>query len=244
MVIILILIEKWIRFATLDEFYIKEDASTEPLFGDYLYPATFLIGDCRFYAAIIVTLLFVRMTRMFSFSSKLTMFSDVLLRAQMDIIFFFFTFIVFIIVFSLIGNIIFGVSDVKFQDFGTSIFYLFLITIQSINSHEIIFYSRTFTSVFGLVYLFIIILLLNMFVAIIISHYIEYYTEQGYLKDSVIKLLVKSILAGNPPQIKDKKSSSIWTRLKYKILIRFHRFAYSIKKEFAYLEEQARCKLA
>ena len=91
----MILIEKWIRFATLDEFYIKEDASTEPDYEDYLYPATFLMSEFRSYAAIIVTLLFVRMTRMFSFSSKLTMFSDVLVRAQMDMSFFFIMFVVF-----------------------------------------------------------------------------------------------------------------------------------------------------
>ena len=244
MVLELSLIDKWIRFATLDEFYIKEDASTEPLFGDYLYPATFLMSEFRSYAAIIVTLLFVRMTRMFSFSSKLTMFSDVLVRAQRDISFFFIMFVVFTIAFSLIGNIIFAVSDIKFQDFGSSAFTLFLVAIRSINSNEIIFYSRTFTSVFGLAYLFIMILLLNMFVAIIISHYIEYYTEQGYLKESVIKLLAKSFLVDHPPEIEDEKSSTVWKRLKYKILIRLYRFAHSIKKESKYVEEQARCKLA
>jgi ABC-type phosphate transport system permease subunit len=172
------------------------------------------------------------------------MFSDVLLRAQRDTSFFLIMFVAFTIAFSLIGNIIFGVSDFKFQDFGSSAFSLFLVAIRSINSNEIIFYSRTFTSVYGLVYLLITILLLNMFFAIIISHYIEYYTEQGYLKDSVIKLLVKSFLVDHPPQIEDKKGSTVWKRLKYKILIRLHRFAHSIRKEIKYLEEQARCKLA
>jgi hypothetical protein len=102
MVLELSLIDKWIRFATLDEFYIKEDSTTEPYFSEYLFPATHFLNDSRLYAAVIVSLLFVKMTTLFSFSSKLTMFSDVLVRARMDMAFFFTMFIVFSIAFSLI----------------------------------------------------------------------------------------------------------------------------------------------
>lgn len=165
MILILILIQTWIKIVTEDEFYIEENAVAEGGLN-FVQNCVYFQSQYLKYASITIILLLVRMTRMFSFSSKLSIFSDIIDKSWIDITFFILMFSIFLLIFSLTGYMIFGVTDEQFRDFGSSVFRVFLICIG--NSSAIAYYSQTFVHIFGIIYVLFVVILLNMFIAIIL----------------------------------------------------------------------------
>ena len=127
------------------------------------------------------------------FSDKLSIFYDVISLSLPDVVFFIITMVIYLLGYSLMGHMLFGISDGDFESFWDSTLTLFLITIGTKSTLDIKTFDLVMRSVFGVSYMVISLLLLNMLVAIYISHYFQYKGEMGNTKMKFINLICKII---------------------------------------------------
>ena len=88
---------------------------------------------------------------------------------------------------------LFGTNNNNFNSIEQSLLTLFLISIGSMSVFNIQTFNLIERALFSVSYLLINLMLLNMLVAIIVSHYLEYYVEMGSTKSKVISLFFKMI---------------------------------------------------
>jgi hypothetical protein len=115
----------------------------------------------------------------FEFSSKLSMFSEIVEAAAFDVLFFLLMFIVIMIAYSIGARSVFGVANEDFNNIGSAILTNFLIIIGSYKIDDIRSINTLVLALYAISLLLVNLVLLNMFVAIIGSHYFEYYTNNA-----------------------------------------------------------------
>ena len=77
------------------------------------------------------------------------------------------------------------------------------------SSQSIITFNTNIRNIFCSIFLVLTILLLNMFVAIIGSHYFEYYMELGDVKFNSVKLFINSIIGDHEKYVYEADQSLI-----------------------------------
>ena len=122
------------------------------------------------------------------------MFSEIMKSAVYDITFFALMFIIVLISYSLSTHILFGVRNENFADIKECLMSCILIILGAYNVGDINTIDKPILRFVGITFLFVNLLLLNMFIAIISSYYFEYYAENsGSDEDSLLKQIVRII---------------------------------------------------
>lgn len=191
MVITLINIKLWIQVVTENEFTINEDGSAPGSF-EYVYNTVEHLQSYRYLSSFNVIVMFINIMRLFTFSSKLSMFYEILQKAIFDIILFLVILFLIICGYALVGHILFGYSDQSFSTYIDSFFSIFLIVVGASSSFDILSYFTLTKTTFGLSLIIISIFLLNMLVAIVGSHFFEHFIEQENVKANFFKLFILS----------------------------------------------------
>jgi hypothetical protein len=143
----------------------------------------------------------------FEFSSKLSMFSGIVEAAAHDVIFFLIMFIVIMIAYSIGARLVFKVANEDFNDFQSAILTNFLIIIGSYKIDDIRSINTLVLAFYAISLLLVNLVLLNMFVAIIGSHYFEYYTNNAGTENlGVAGLLVRIVCVREIELIEQNKA--------------------------------------
>ena len=153
------------------------------------------------------------------FSHMLSVFYDVICESSLDIIIFIIMMIIYLLGSSLMGHMLFGADDDEFKSFWQSVLSLFLISIGSKSMLDIKTFDLTSRALFGVSYMIINLILLNMLVAIYISHYMQYYGEMSNFDLKFTDLLYKIILGPGEDDLTKSKWRLIrwYGRIKHKI---------------------------
>ena len=223
MILTLWLISSWIYIITEKTREIDEygDTAQDDIFG-ILYSIKNNFERYSILWSMNILCLFIILIKQLSFSSSLSLFNEVIKRITFDAVFFIILFINITIVFSFIINILFGITDEDFSTVSNSLLNSFLIMLGEKSSQDIVTFNTNIRNIFCAIFMILMILLLNMFVAIIGSHYFEYYTEIGDAKFNSIKLFINSIL-GDQDKLVYKSNQSWFIKSKNAVF----RFLYS-----------------
>ena len=198
------LISKWILIITEKEYEVDELGNTQEntIFSSVWsiknnYDTYVLLWWINF------LFLFISLTKYFIFSSKLSLFCEVIKRSSHDLGFFIFMYLNMIFVLALIMNIIFGITDEYFETILDLIMSSFLISIGRASSLKIKTFNTPLRDFFNGIFAIATLLLFNMFAAIITSHYFEFYLEQNDSEVSSVKMFMDAILK-NSESYQDK----------------------------------------
>jgi len=207
----------WISIITESKIHVSEDGSTNADMFNIAFDQSDRIYSYIAVCSLITIFMFIKLMNFFTFSSKLSMFYEVIQRASYDIFFFTIIFWSIITVFSLVGHILFGVTDDKFEHFSESILTMLLMVVGGVTSIDIETDFSIAKHIFGILYVLITLLLLNMFIAIIGSHYFEFYLAQGGIKLSAVTLIIKAVFGESVDEGQNPNASKI-SRIKFRIL--------------------------
>ena len=185
----------WVRIITTDDFVLNKDGSSSSAF-DFINLKINYFATYKLWTSINTLLMFCKILQFFTFSSKLSMFYEVISNGLFDIVFFTIMQIIIMVGYSLMGYMLFGISDENFSTFSNSWMSLFLMIIGNISIFDIETSNIVFLYFFGITFTLINVLLLNMLVAIYASHYFQYYTDQGDTKTNELYLFLR-ILGGH-----------------------------------------------
>jgi hypothetical protein len=132
----------------------------------------------------------------FGFSKKLSMFSEILRSAAFDILFFALMFMIVLVGYTISTYVQFGIRNEDFSTLTDSLLSNFLIVIGSYGQTELDVYDQFMIRFMSISFLIVNLLLLNMFIAIIGSHYFEYYAvNSGHTETALSKLIVRILLS-------------------------------------------------
>ena len=92
------------------------------------------------------------------------------------------------------GEFLFGLYQHEFKSFAYSFLTIFELLWGGYKLEYILYYNKIVIYLFGLSLTFISVILLNFIMAIISSHYFEYYANQGDLNANFIKLFLKNFI--------------------------------------------------
>ena len=114
---------------------------------------------------------------------------------------------------------LFGADDDEFESFWKSVLSLFLISIGSKSVLDIKTFDLTLRVLFGVSFTIINLILLNMLVAIYISHYTQYYGEMSNVELKFTNLFYKMIFDSDEKDLTKSKWRLIrwYGRVKHKI---------------------------
>ena len=198
----LMLIIMWIKIIANPQPEIDENGEWDEVFGRVYDNAEYIIFYTQIYS-INNLIRSIALMKYFQFSSKLSMFSEIMKSAQFDIIFFGLMFFIVMFGYSMAGNILFGIRNGIFSTLSDSLLTNFLYIIGAKSYDELDTLNDFGKYIYGISYLILNLLLLNMFVAIIGSHYFEYYSDNaGNEEMSIIKLIVQILFS---EEIKQKQ---------------------------------------
>ena len=143
------------------------------------------------------------------------MFSEILKSATYDITFFALMFIIVLISYSLSTHILFGVRNENFAEISECLMSCILIILGAFEISDIKSIDQNILRFVGITFLFVNLLLLNMFIAIISSYYFEYYSEnptstQDGLLQQIIRIVfpkeIEKLLNGERDQMLEHKN--------------------------------------
>eukprot|EP00347_Sterkiella_histriomuscorum_P005839 403355073 len=122
-----------------------------------------------------VFITFLRILQFFTFSKKLSAFSEILASAKGDIMFFVIMFAMIIFGYAVAGYTLFGTSMVEFRTIFIASLELLRMIMSDFNYAQMYQTDSIISGVYFISYLIIFkIALLNMFIAIIVAHYNEF----------------------------------------------------------------------
>ena len=196
-IIVLIIISKWIIMNTEDMFEIYEDG-TAPGSIEYSFFLQKNKEEYRELWVIFIYLSFVNCIMYLEVSSRISAFLETLKSASFDLLFFIMTFILIILGFALIGNSLFGLQDNAFSYVSDSFLTIIEILCWAITIESITSYSLILKYAYGLVLTIVNLFLLDIMIAIIVSHYIEYLVKQGRIKSQVLTQLIDNFITISP----------------------------------------------
>ena len=128
---------------------------------------------------------------------------------------------------SLIMNILFGITDENFKTLQNSILNVYLLSIGDNHPMSIVTFSTAIRNVFSSILSISTMLLTNMFVAIIWSHYYEYYLQQAGSKLSSVRMFINALL-GDPKNYGNKQGQP-WIKRFRNIVFKFlHKWVNNI----------------
>ena len=184
----------WIKIVTTDDFIVNSNGTSSTAFDvidlKFNYLATYYS-----IMSLNTLLMFLNIMQYFSFSSKLSMFYEIMSNGLFDIVFFTLMQIIIMLGYSLMGYMLFGITDEKFSTITDSCMSLFLMIINNVTIFDIVTPNVALLYMFGITFTLINVLLLNMLIAIYASHYFQFYSEQGDTKINALHLFLK-ILGG------------------------------------------------
>ena len=212
----LIIIARWIQIVTEEKVEINSDRTAKDAY-ESLYSTVFTLELYKRLVSV-HTILSLYMTKYGSFSANLSMFYEVLKKGMVDIIFFFCIFLVYLFIFALVAHIIFGISDEKFITFKESVYITFMIMIGNNSPFEVETTLILFRTIYGFFCVLAAIVLINMLVAIILAHYIEYYIDTIGDDLGIIKV-IKEAFAGDYEELEKKKLKWYHVREKAKVIL-------------------------
>ena len=135
--------------------------------------------------------------------------------AVYDITFFALMFIIVLISYSLSTHILFGVRNENFAEISECLMSCILIILGAFEISDIKSIDQNILRFVGITFLFVNLLLLNMFIAIISSYYFEYYSEnptstQDGLLQQIIRIVfpkeIEKLLNGERDQMLEHKN--------------------------------------
>ena len=139
--------------------------------------------------------MFLALMQYFTFSSKLSMFYLIIKMALYDIIFFIIMFIVLMVGYSIMGHAIFGISNSDFNSISSTVMTNVLMIIGEYPTLELQTLNKGLLLTFGITFMILNMILLNMFVAIIGTHYFEFYIDMGQIEEiNIVKIFIKIVL--------------------------------------------------
>ena len=201
-IITIICIQSWIRINIKNDFTIDENGDAPGSFT-YVYEITEEIQFYKILSSLNIIQLFMNIMRYMTFSSKLSTFYEVLLKSMGDILLFITMFFIILYIYALIGNIVFGMTDNDFKNMSESTLTVFMLIIGNRSVFQIDTYYDSIRTLYGISLILTGVILLNMQIAIIGSHYFEYYLEQENIESNFLKLFIESYIGSD--QIKEPK---------------------------------------
>jgi hypothetical protein len=194
-ILMLMIISQWIKILMSDGMVIEADGSSPEIFG-IVYERSVLMETYVEWCSLACIVRGFKLMQYFEYSSKLSMFSEIVGAAMFDVLFFLLMFIVVMIAYSIGARLVFGVSNEDFNDFQSAILTNFLIIIGSYKIDDITSINTLVVAFYALSLLLVNLVLLNMFVAIIGSHYFEYYTNNAVTGNLGIGSILVRIIYG------------------------------------------------
>ena len=184
----------WIQMIIYSKYEINEDGSDGDTRMMLNYSAE-IFGNYKKTWSLNMMLMFLALMQYFTFSSKLSMFYVVIKSALYDIIFFTIMFIVLNMGYSIMGYWIFGISNTAFSSLGNSAFTNILMIIGDFPTLNLQTLNTGLLLTFGISFMLLNLVLLNMFIAIIGTHYFEFYIDMGDIEEiNIFKIIIKILL--------------------------------------------------
>jgi len=186
------MISLWIKVVTQNKFIIEGDRSSPGAY-DSIYTQSLHMKSYTEYVSSHILISSLLLMSYFQFSAKLSMFYEVIKSATVDIVFFIVIFMFYTSVFALIAHLIFGQTEASLRSLNEAMMTMFLTIVGERSPFT---WETTLTgmrSLFGVVFILIKVFLLNMFIAVITAHYIEFYVESGE-ESSIIKVFCFSFI--------------------------------------------------
>ena len=239
-ILVCILASRWIEINTENTFEIDENAEA-PEAMEYVYLLQSLIDNYRMLWTIFAFCMFMKFIKFLDFSFKISIFFETVKSSSYDLLFIIPTFLLILFGYWLIGNSLFGLLDKSFSYVPTSFMSIFEIISGATKLEDIITYNKAILYVYGLALTFTMIILLNILIAIILSHYFEYYANQGDLDANFLKLFLKNFIEKESIQKINNKSGTFkqtWS----KILKSFRNWVWDIQEMELSGKGIARCK--
>ena len=130
-------------------------------------------------------IIFWRIIQFFSFSFKLSAFSEILSSAKNDVFFFILMFVIIVFGYAVMAYSYFGQSDKHYADLFFTIIMLFELLIEYFNFDDMLVWNPGFATFFFVSFMLLCDMFMkNMFIAIIMAHYDEFH-EQGGVGDEM-----------------------------------------------------------
>ena len=192
--IIMIWMTIWIEIITTDIFVLDFQGNSDSAFNTIDNTINLL----SYYEGLVsfnILLMWLNIMQYFSFSSKLSMFYEVIRSSFFDIVFFGFMQTIIMWGYALIGFMLFGISDEGFSTYQDSIFTVFMIFVGDKSVLEISTSKLAVLYIFGVSFKLMSLMLLNMLIAIYTSHYFQFYWDNNLIKTNTFYLFLR-ILGG------------------------------------------------
>ena len=187
------LIIMWIIIISRPQLEIDENGVWPNVFSTVYDSTEYIISYIQVYS-VNNLLRSLALMKYFQFSSKLSMFTEIIRSAVFDIIFFGMMFFIVIFGYSLAGSILFGIENSVFWTIYNSIMTNFLYIVGAEIYEELETLNDIGKYIYGVSFLLVNLLLLNMFVAIIGSHYFEYYSDNSGIEEMSLPKLIVQIM--------------------------------------------------
>ena len=236
----LMITTKWIEIATEDLIEIDENGAAQ---NSIKYTNLLIknLDEYKILYSILVFLLFLKAMKYFNFSYRLSIFSEVVKEASFDLMFFTWTIVILGYGYSLVGHLLFGLYDQNFRYIYYSLMTLFELLYRGNSFEDINVYNKNILYIYGVSFTWICILLINMFAAIILSHYYEYRWDQEEFDSNFFKIFLKNIIDKETPNQTSLEKGKI-KQIVYFILKVIRDWVWSIKEEERFFRETAKCK--
>ena len=219
-----------------------DESAKAPEAMEYVYILQSLIDNYRMLWTIFAFVMFLKFTKFLDFSFKISIFFESVKSSSYDLLFIIPTFLLILFGYWLIGNSLFGLLDKSFSYVPVSFMTIFEIISGSIKIEDILSYNKIILYVYGLSLTLTIIILLNILIAIILSHYFEYYANQGDLDANFLKLFLKNFIEKEPIQKTNNKSGTL-KQTWYKFFKSLRNWVWDIQEMELSGKGIARCKL-
>jgi hypothetical protein len=133
---------------------------------------TILNNNLRSVLAFNLLIIFLRLLQFFKFSKKLSLLTDILASAKLDILFFLLMFVIILFAYALMGYLLLGHYDTSFKTLGESFVSCYSMLLGEFNTTTILMADRKMGGLFFVTFMILFnLLLLNMFIAIIGAHF-------------------------------------------------------------------------
>ena len=153
--------------------FTSDTASDYEIVGEFAEIDT-ILENYRVVVAFNCLIIFFRILQYYKFDRRLNLFSKIIYSSRYDLGFFTLMFGIILLSYSLMGHLLLGHILIEYSSLSRAILSSYLIVLGSFNSNIILDADPIFGVIFyiSLIILFVLILL-NMFIAIITSHYYE-----------------------------------------------------------------------
>eukprot|EP00347_Sterkiella_histriomuscorum_P006429 403352809 len=179
----LTLIGTWFYIILDDDFHINSQGKI--IFSNYnqidlLSNLTTYYDTYNFYSSINTIIIFWRILQFFSFSYKLSAFTEILAASKNDVLFFMLMFIICLFGFAVMGFSIFGQNSQKYSNIFFTIIEQFKMMIEYFDYDSMYQSNPTFAAPFFVSFMLLFDQFMkNMFIAIIMAHYSEFQAFSG-----------------------------------------------------------------